>query len=268
MKLPLIIGIGGAHSGIGKTETAAALLKYFTSSNKLKDKNSEDSLHVTRHSLLNRKWGAIKYTRTAFYSSVVADKAIVSQKDKDTGRFLRAGAEEVLWVQAPPREIGEVLCMAIDRLSHLDGIIVEGNSAIEFLKPDIVIFLVGASKERLKPSAQAVLKLADIIISNESSVTSHELKNKKKSKNLSLVTRDSSPSSDSLQSIDELAARIETVMKRKTIEELLKEQAAGNRISCGLARKIAEELGVPYREVGKAADELKIKIKNCELGCF
>jgi LAO/AO transport system kinase len=31
---------------------------------------------------------------------------------------------------------------------------------------------------------------------------------------------------------------------------------------------IAEELKVSYSEVGKSANELKIKIKNCELGCF
>ena len=35
-----------------------------------------------------------------------------------------------------------------------------------------------------------------------------------------------------------------------------------------LSREIAEELGVPYGEIGKAADELDIKIAACELGCF
>lgn len=44
--------------------------------------------------------------------------------------------------------------------------------------------------------------------------------------------------------------------------------AKEGRISCHSARKIAEELKVPYREVGQAADELKIKIVQCELGCF
>lgn len=52
------------------------------------------------------------------------------------------------------------------------------------------------------------------------------------------------------------------------IKEELQRKATGNRIVCTLARKIAEEAGVPYREVGRAADELRIKITDCELGCF
>ena len=39
-------------------------------------------------------------------------------------------------------------------------------------------------------------------------------------------------------------------------------------IECPAARRIAERLGVPYGRVGKTADELGIKIINCELGCF
>lgn len=40
------------------------------------------------------------------------------------------------------------------------------------------------------------------------------------------------------------------------------------RISCTVARRVAEEMGVPVRRVGEAADELGIKIYACELGCF
>jgi hypothetical protein len=56
-------------------------------------------------------------------------------------------------------------------------------------------------------------------------------------------------------------------MKDKIIEEI-KKKATNNRLPCLVARKIAEELSVSYREVGEAADELNIKITSCELGCF
>lgn len=52
------------------------------------------------------------------------------------------------------------------------------------------------------------------------------------------------------------------------IKELLKNKAVNGRIPCPVARKIAEELSVPYKEVGRNADELGIKITGCELGCF
>ncbi len=52
------------------------------------------------------------------------------------------------------------------------------------------------------------------------------------------------------------------------IKELLMKKAVDGKISCNVARKIAEELSVPYREIGRNADELRIKITSCELGCF
>ncbi len=56
-------------------------------------------------------------------------------------------------------------------------------------------------------------------------------------------------------------------MKNELREEIMK-RAVGGKLACAVARSIAEELHLTYREVGEAADELGIKIKNCELGCF
>jgi hypothetical protein len=56
-------------------------------------------------------------------------------------------------------------------------------------------------------------------------------------------------------------------MKEKLREEMIK-RAVDRKLPCAAARKIAEDLDIPYSEVGAAADELGIKIKNCQLGCF
>jgi LAO/AO transport system kinase len=45
-------------------------------------------------------------------------------------------------------------------------------------------------------------------------------------------------------------------------------KAVDRKLTCAVARKIAEDLGVPYADVGAVADQLGIKIKNCQLGCF
>jgi len=50
--------------------------------------------------------------------------------------------------------------------------------------------------------------------------------------------------------------------------EAVKNVSKDGRISCTAARKLAEELNVPPLVVGKAANELKIKIFACALGCF
>ena len=136
---PVIIGIGGAHSGAGKTTYASLIL------NRLKG------------------WGAIKYTKTSLYCSLVEDIKVLSEKGKDTKRLLDAGAEKVLWVQSSFSELEEVLPMAVEMLSHLKGVLVEGNSAIEILEPDIVIFVSGI-EGKIKKGAEKILKMADVVI--------------------------------------------------------------------------------------------------------
>ncbi len=56
--------------------------------------------------------------------------------------------------------------------------------------------------------------------------------------------------------------------KKKSLEDRIKKSAVDGKIPCLVLRRIAEELEVPYKEAGKMANELKIKIKKCDLGCF
>jgi len=55
---------------------------------------------------------------------------------------------------------------------------------------------------------------------------------------------------------------------KKELTESIKKKVKGGIITCASLRKIAEEAGVSYKEAGKAADELNIKIRTCDLGCF
>jgi hypothetical protein len=138
---PLIIGIGGGHSGAGKTFIACKVL---------------ERLHG---------WGAIKYTKTSLYGSVTDDIGILSEEGKDTRKFLDSGAGKVLWVQSPFHELAGILPVAIEMLSHLKGIVIEGNSAVNFLRPDIVIF-IAESEAKMKEGSEKILHMADIVISD------------------------------------------------------------------------------------------------------
>jgi len=52
------------------------------------------------------------------------------------------------------------------------------------------------------------------------------------------------------------------------VKSAVKDVADGGFITCPKARKLAKDLGVAPKIIGKACDELDIKIKDCELGCF
>jgi molybdopterin-guanine dinucleotide biosynthesis protein len=133
---PFIVGIGGPGSGSGKTSFACRLL------GALKQGGG---------------WGAIKYSASPIYSSITDDAGTLWQEGKDTARLLEAGAEEVLWVQSTEEDREETLELAVGRLSHLRGIVVEGNGAIEVLRPDIVIFIAVNRPQVAKDNAGKVL---------------------------------------------------------------------------------------------------------------
>ena len=56
-------------------------------------------------------------------------------------------------------------------------------------------------------------------------------------------------------------------MNEKLKKEMVK-KAADGKLPCSVARKIAEDLNISCKEVGDAANDLGIRIKNCQLGCF
>jgi len=155
LKSPILIGIGASHSGSGKTFLASRILKYF-------------SLNPAPNPLIPvLKWGAIKYTRTASSPEIISDRTILREEGKDTCRLLAAGATDVVWVRSGTLGLAEALAAAVTRLSHLDLIIVEGNSAIEFLNPDVVIFIFGKERAHWKPHIDRLAARADIIFADD-----------------------------------------------------------------------------------------------------
>lgn len=56
--------------------------------------------------------------------------------------------------------------------------------------------------------------------------------------------------------------------QKEGILQSIRDTAKEGKLSCTAARKIASDHNVPPKVVGDICDELKIKIKACELGCF
>ncbi|MDK2821669.1 MAG: hypothetical protein PWP31_1634 [Clostridia bacterium] len=60
------------------------------------------------------------------------------------------------------------------------------------------------------------------------------------------------------------------MVNQEVVKAEVKEAAKNHdgKLPCIVAQEIAKRLEVPARLVGQAADDLKIKIIKCELGCF
>jgi len=56
--------------------------------------------------------------------------------------------------------------------------------------------------------------------------------------------------------------------KREKILEAVRDAAVGGRLSCEKAHDLGTKLDVPLEEIGMVCNELNIRIKDCQLGCF
>lgn len=52
------------------------------------------------------------------------------------------------------------------------------------------------------------------------------------------------------------------------LEGLIRKALVDGKLSCAAGLKIARDLKIPANKVGEATNELKIRIANCQLGCF
>jgi hypothetical protein len=57
-------------------------------------------------------------------------------------------------------------------------------------------------------------------------------------------------------------------MDRKRLEEAIMGKSKGGKIPCAMCFKLSEEHGISKHELGKILNEMKIKISQCQLGCF
>ncbi|HVG31102.1 MAG TPA: hypothetical protein VM864_15435 [Pyrinomonadaceae bacterium] len=120
-------------------------------------------------------WEAIKLTRGHYrscgkdphaccVSHLLGDAPLVRSgraetyaPGKDTGRYWDAGASNVHWVIATDSQVKQGIRLALERVTAR-GVLVEGNSFLEFVEPDFALMVTRAEGGKVKPSARRALK--------------------------------------------------------------------------------------------------------------
>jgi hypothetical protein len=161
MRYPIIIGIGGFTSNVGKTTLLCELLKAFPG------------------------WEAIKTTRGHYRSCGKDPKAccvshLLSEEPlvrsgradtytlgKDTGRYWDAGASNVHWLICTDNQVEEGIKLALAKVES-PGVFVEGNSFTEFVNTDHFVMVRQAGNPKIKSSAKRLMnKASAIYVSDE-----------------------------------------------------------------------------------------------------
>jgi hypothetical protein len=55
---------------------------------------------------------------------------------------------------------------------------------------------------------------------------------------------------------------------RKKLEETILKKAKAGKLPCAMCFKIAEDFKISKREMGKILNAMKVRISQCQLGCF
>src|SRR5207253_11501057 len=84
------------------------------------------------------------------------------QVGKDTGRFWDAGASNVHWVIVKDDQVERGINEALARV-EADGVIVEGNSLLEYVTADLANMYPRSEGGKIEPSARRALARSDAL---------------------------------------------------------------------------------------------------------
>ena len=54
----------------------------------------------------------------------------------------------------------------------------------------------------------------------------------------------------------------------KQLRQTILEKSKEGKLPCAVSFKIAEDFGMSRKELGELLNEMKIKVSQCQLGCF
>jgi hypothetical protein len=157
-----IVVVGGHSRNIGKTSVVAGLIAG------LRDFN----------------WTAFKITQYGHgicsadgeSCDCAADDhswAISEEKDRsgesDTSRFLVAGAVRAFWVRTEQGRLAEAMPRIRHHISGAKNVILESNSLLKFIRPDIYLTVLDPTTEDFKSSAKEFMDFATAVIVHQRS---------------------------------------------------------------------------------------------------
>ena len=83
----------------------------------------------------------------------------------DSGRYLAAGALRSFWLRTRQGELGEGMPALRRVLTASRNVLIESNSVLNFLAPDVYVFVLDHAVADMKDSARRFLNRADALIS-------------------------------------------------------------------------------------------------------
>ena len=152
-----IIIIGGHSRSVGKTSVVAGLITAFPEYN-------WTALKITQHGHgICSADGEPCHCATDDHRWAISEERDRSGKS-DTSRFLTAGAARAWWVRTEQGRLAEAMPAVRQKLAECQNAILESNSVLKFLRPDLYLTVLDPATADFKKSAQEFMDRADAVI--------------------------------------------------------------------------------------------------------
>jgi molybdopterin-guanine dinucleotide biosynthesis protein len=157
-----LVVVGGHSRNVGKTSVVAGIIAALR-------EYQWTAMKITQygHGICSKN-GKQCQCATADHSWAMSEERDASGKS-DTSRFLAAGAAQVFWVRTQQGRLDEAIPSIRRRLEEVKNVILESNSVLGFLRPDVYLSVLDPSTADFKVSAQKYLDQADAVILHGSS---------------------------------------------------------------------------------------------------
>jgi len=153
-----IVVIGGHSRSVGKTSVVAGLIAALPELN-------WTALKITQfvHGICSADGKPCDCDTGDDHFRALSDERELDGQS-DTSRFLVAGAKRSLWVRTRQGRLGEAMPDIERKIAGAENVIMESNSVIRFLKPDLYLSVLDTETEDFKDSAREFLDRADAVI--------------------------------------------------------------------------------------------------------
>ena len=155
-----IVVIGGHSRSVGKTSVVAGLISALS-------EFDWTAVKITQygHGICSTNGEACDCA-TGDHSWAISEERDRSG-ESDTSRFLVAGAAHALWVRTEQGRLAEAMPTLRRRLEGACNVVIESNSILKFLRPDLYLTVLDPSTTDFKNSAREFLDRADAVILHE-----------------------------------------------------------------------------------------------------
>jgi len=152
-----VVVVGGHTRNIGKTSVVAGLIA----------------------ALPERRWTAVKITQFGHgvcsangepCDCETADHTIAISEERsrtsgtDSSRYLAAGAARSWWVRTRQGQLAEAMPRLRELIANAENVIIESNSVLRFLRPDVFVSVLDPGVADFKASALRYLDRADAVV--------------------------------------------------------------------------------------------------------